>query len=107
MAVRRVAGSLAAVSAACWCLAFALPASAQEIVVAPSAPPPPQVETVPPPPASVDVWTPGRWAWNGANWSWIPGQYVARPAPQATWIPGHWEMQATGGYVWVAGHWSG
>ena len=107
MVVKRIAGSLAAVSAACWCMAFAVPASAQAIVVAPTAPPPPQVETIPPPPASVDVWHPGHWAWTGANWNWIPGQYVTAPAPQATWIPGHWEQQPTGGYIWVDGHWAG
>lgn len=105
MVVRRVAGSLAALAVASWCLAAAVPASAQTIVVAPTAPPPPQVETIPAPPASIDVWTPGHWSWSGTNWAWVQGQYMARPAPQATWVPGHWEGQSTG-YVWVAGHWS-
>ena len=106
MVVRHVASSLAALAAGCWCMAFAVPASAQTIVVAPTAPPPPEVETIPPPPVSVDIWTPGHWAWNGADWSWMPGHYVARPAPQATWVPGHWEV-GSGGYVWVDGHWAG
>lgn len=81
-------------------------AQTSTVIVAPTAPPPPQVETIPPPPAAVDAWVPGHWGWNGASWDWIPGQYIARPAPQATWVPGHWEAQSTG-YVWVDGHWAG
>ena len=81
-------------------------ANAQTVVIAPSAPPPPQAETIPSPPAAVDTWVPGHWAWTGTEWSWVPGQYIARPAPQATWVPGHWEQQGSQ-WVWVAGHWAG
>lgn len=107
MVVRHVAGFAAALGAS---LILSGAASAQTSpdvpdVYAPAAPPP-EVEAPPPPPASVDVWTPGHWAWNGANWDWVPGQYVQRPAPQAAWVPGHWEA-SNGGYVWVSGHWEG
>jgi hypothetical protein len=88
-------------------LGFAVSAAnAQTVVIAPSAPPAPRVETIPPPPAAVDTWVPGHWAWTGTEWSWVPGQYIARPASQATWVPGHWEQQGSE-YVWVAGHWAG
>lgn len=95
----------ATIAVAAVSLAQTASAEPSTIVIAPTAPPPPRVEMVPQPPAPVDVWTPGHWAWNGATWEWVPGQYIARPAPQASWVPGHWEPQA-GGYVWVDGHWS-
>ncbi len=106
MAVRRIAGPVPVFATAGALFAVSGIAMAQTIVVAPTAPPPPQVETIPPPPAAVDVWTPGHWAWNGGTWAWTPGQYIARPAPQAAWVPGHWEAGSSG-YVWVDGHWAG
>ncbi len=81
-------------------------AQTSTVIIAPTAPPPPRVETAPPPPAAVDVWTPGHWTWSGTTWAWVPGQYIARPAPQAAWVPGHWEQQGAN-YVWVEGHWAG
>ncbi|MBW4092119.1 MAG: BcpO-related WXXGXW repeat protein [Proteobacteria bacterium] len=108
MSARYGVATLRTLAAAGLCVAFAGAALAQPatIVIAPSAPPPPRVETVPPPPAAVDVWVQGHWAWNGSNWNWEQGRYVARPAPQAAWVPGHWEQHG-GGYVWVDGRWAG
>lgn len=101
----KVVGAVAALALA----GASLPAFAQStVVIAPSAPPAPRVETVPPPPTTdsqVMTWHPGHWAWNGANWNWEEGHYVARPAPTAVWEPGHWQQESTGGYVWVDGHW--
>jgi hypothetical protein len=77
-------------------------ANAQTVVIAPSTPPPPHVETIPPPPAAVDTWTLGL---DRLGMELGPGQYIARPAPQATWVPGHWEQQGSQ-WVWVAGHWA-
>lgn len=81
-----------------------------QVIIAPSAPPPARVETVPPAPPStpnVMYWRPGHWMWDGTSWSWLQGQYVERPNPQAVWEPGHWVQQPTGGYVWVDGRWAG
>lgn len=81
-----------------------------QVIIAPSAPPPPRVETipaVPPTEAQVMYWRPGHWTWDGASWSWVQGQYVQRPTPQAVWEPGHWLQQPTGGYIWVDGRWAG
>jgi hypothetical protein len=73
-------------------------------VVVGVAPPAPVVETIPPPPAPGYVWQPGYWAWNGVQYVWVPGSYVAVPYPSAVWVPGNWVSRG-GGWVWVAGHW--
>jgi hypothetical protein len=80
-----------------------------QVVIAPTAPPPAQVEVIPAPPATatqVLVWQPGHWSWNGAVWSWIPGQYTARPQAGSVWVPGQWIQQDNGEYAWIPGHWS-
>jgi hypothetical protein len=41
---------------------------------------PPQYEVVPPRPGPDYVWHDGAWTWNN-GWSWVPGQWVYRPAP--------------------------
>jgi WXXGXW repeat (2 copies) len=88
----------------------AIPALAQlqaEIFV-PTAPPPPRVEVIPVlPPERVEVerWQPGHWRWNGREYVWIEGHYVARPRPLAEWIPGRWEQRPRG-WVFVEGHWN-
>ena len=74
------------------------------VVIAPSAPPPIRQETVPPAPAPDVVWQSGHWAWNGAQYVWVNGVYVARPRPQVAWVPGHWDQTPTG-YTWVDGYW--
>lgn len=75
-------------------------------VIAPGPPPAPRYEATPPPPTGVVVWEPGHWNWNGRDWEWAPGQYVARAQPDAQWIPGHWAQRAGSGWVWVPDHWS-
>ena len=76
------------------------------VIIAPRAPPPARVEIVPPPPqtAAVDIWRPGHWDWNGSDWDWIPGAYIARPRPAVEWHPGHW-LQETNGWAWQDGYW--
>ena len=68
------------------------------------APPPSRVEVVPPPPASTMVWVPGHWQWNGQNYAWESGHYIARPSDQAEYEPGHW-VQTAGTWTWVPGQW--
>lgn len=75
-------------------------------IIAPGPPPGPRSEVVPPPPPEAVVWEPGHWNWNGRDWEWIPGQYVARAQPTAQWVPGHWAERPGSGWVWVPGHWS-
>jgi hypothetical protein len=68
------------------------------------APPPAAVEVAPAPPAVGYVWRPGYWGWNGAQYVWVPGAYVAAPYPGAVWVPGRWVVRG-GGWVWIGGYW--
>lgn len=72
--------------------------------VAPYPPPPRRAEIPPLAQAADSLWVVGHWTWNGASYSWMPGQYVQRPTPTANWLPGYWQ-QALGGWVWTEGHW--
>jgi hypothetical protein len=86
---------------------LATAAYAQEVVYVPTAPPPPRVETIPvlpPSEVNVETWQPGYWRWNGAEYTWISGHYMAAPHPRAVWIPGRWEQRSRG-WVYVQGHW--
>jgi hypothetical protein len=88
---------------------LAVPAMAQlqaEIYV-PAAPPPPRVEVVPVLPrerVEIEHWQPGYWRWNGGEYVWAEGHYVARPRPRAVWVPGRWEQRPRG-WVYRDGHW--
>jgi hypothetical protein len=55
-------------------------------------------------PAPNLIWTPGYWAWNGSDFFWVPGTWVAAPAVGLLWTPGWWGW-GTGGYLWHAGYW--
>lgn len=81
-----------------------IPGVARVGVVVGIAPPAPAVETVPAPPAPGYVWQPGYWAWNGAQYVWVPGTYVVAPYPGAVWVGGGW-VRRGGGWVWAGGHW--
>jgi hypothetical protein len=78
---------------------------ASSTAAAPSPPPPPQAETPPPAPSPTYVWEPGHWYWNGIQYHWQSGRYVAKPTTTATYSPGHWEQRPEG-WVWVEGKWS-
>jgi hypothetical protein len=73
--------------------------------LAPNPPPPPETETPPPAPAPTYVWEPGHWSWNGAQYHWQRGRYIAKPTTTATYIPGHWEQRPEG-WLWVGGQWN-
>ena len=51
------------------------------------------------------VWEPGHWYWNGMQYQWQPGRYIAKPTTTATYTPGHWEQRPEG-WVWVGGTWN-
>jgi hypothetical protein len=55
----------------------------------PPAPPPPSTASLapnplPPAPAPTYVWEPGHWYWNGAQYHWQQGRYIAKPTTTAT-----------------------
>ena len=66
------------------------------------APPAPVVEAVPAPPSPGNVRQPGYWSWNGVQYVWVPGEYVAAPYIHAVWVPGAWIRHGPG-WVWVTG----
>ncbi len=69
--------------------------------------PPPlesRIELVPIAPSANHVWIDGHWGLGGSAYSWQPGQWVARPAPQAVYLPGRWERQRRR-WVYVDGGW--
>jgi hypothetical protein len=74
------------------------------VVIAPAAPPAVRTEIIPAAPSTDVVWQPGHWVWNGAQYAWVSGVYVARPRPQVAWVPGHWD-QGPNGWTWVDGFW--
>lgn len=93
----------AAVLSAC-SVAGSDPPARSAAAVAPYPPPPRRAEIPPLAQAADSLWVVGHWTWNGASYSWMPGQYVQRPTPTANWLPGYWQ-QALGGWVWTEGHW--
>ena len=63
-------------------------------------------ETVPATAPAADLTgRPGYWEWRSTGWVWIPGQYLAPPAPTAQWVAGYWEQGPLGRWRWTAGHW--
>jgi len=88
-------------------LASTAMAQLQAEIYVPMAPPAPRVEVIPTlPPERVEVehWQPGYWRWNGHEYGWYDGRYVARPRRGAVWVPGRWEQRPRG-WVYVEGHW--
>jgi hypothetical protein len=62
----------------------AAPGLARVGVVVGVATPTPVVEPVPAPPGPGYVWQPGYWSWNGVQYVWVPGAYVAPRPPTFT-----------------------
>jgi len=83
------------------------PSPSTTIIVAPNPPPAPRAENPPPPSMPDLVWKPGHWAWNTATaqYDWIDGTYVERPARMAKFTPGYWQREPNG-WMWVDGHWN-
>jgi hypothetical protein len=68
-------------------------------------PPPLPDEQQPACPDEGYLWTPGYWAWNGADYYWIPGGWVEPPQLDVLWTPGYWEHVDTV-YVFHRGYWA-
>jgi WXXGXW repeat (2 copies) len=94
----RLASTLAALAAAL-CVAGCVVTPANPY----PAPPPLQAEVVPTP-AVGQVWEPGHWQWNGVQYAWVPGRYIAQAPGVTHWVHGRWVLQG-GAWVWVPGHW--
>ena len=78
-------------------------ASADVVIVAPTAPPAPRFERVPPPRAGY-VWDAGHWNWEGGRYVWAGGRWEAERIGHR-WMPGEW-IREGGQYRWVPAHWA-
>jgi hypothetical protein len=101
---------IAIVLATCCFAALSNSASAQSCtcpgvgIRAEEAPPPLPDYDQPPLPAPGYMWTPGYWAWNNADYYWVPGTWVEPPHPDLLWTPGYWGF-VNGFYVFNQGYW--
>jgi hypothetical protein len=68
------------------------------------APPPLPDYAQPPCPEDGYLWTPGYWAWAGADYYWVPGTWVQPPQGDVLWTPGYWGF-AGGVYAFHVGYW--
>jgi hypothetical protein len=78
-------------------------APAVEVQVREAPPPLPDYQQ-PPCPEDGYLWTPGYWAWAGADYYWVPGTWVQPPLVGVLWTPGYWGF-AGGVYAFHAGYW--
>ncbi len=77
--------------------------SSASVVIA-TAPPDLPVYEQPVCPGDGYVWTPGYWAWSGADYYWVPGTWVEAPQVGYLWTPGYWGWGGNG-YVFHQGYW--
>ena len=70
------------------------------------APPPLPVYEQPPIPDPDDIWIPGYWAWDGADYDyyWVPGTWAPAPEPGLLWTPAYWGWNE-GAYAFHEGYW--
>ncbi len=80
------------------------PSYAAATVVIATAPPDLPVYEQPVCPGDGYVWTPGYWAWTGADYYWVPGTWVEPPQVGYLWTPGYWGWGGNG-YVFHQGYW--
>lgn len=75
-----------------------------EVPTAPSAPPGLPDEKPSARPFAGAVWASGHWDWDGNEWRYIAGTWVA-PMPGYRFINGYWEQDSQG-WRWVSGGWA-
>lgn len=75
----------------------------QRVVVVRPAPPPPRVVVVPARPRPNLVWVEGYWRWNGRDYVWVPGRWVAERRGRR-FVQARWEMRG-GEWTFVPGGW--
>lgn len=68
--------------------------------------PPVRAERIPAPPSSrvTQIWQPGHWQWDGRDYVWLDGEWVARSGHGSLWQDGYWRRQGND-HVWIAAHW--
>ena len=73
--------------------------------VAPSAPPALPRESPTARPYGDAVWTSGHWYWDGAQWRYKPGGWIAS-MPGYQFINGYWQQQGPSEWYWISGGWA-
>ncbi|HVG62581.1 MAG TPA: hypothetical protein VNA24_28715 [Hyalangium sp.] len=72
--------------------------------MAPTAPPALPHESPSPRPFAGAVWTSGHWFWDGAEWRFKPGAWIA-PMPGYQFVNGYWQQDG-GGWRWISSGWA-
>jgi hypothetical protein len=67
-------------------------------------PPLPPAVVVAPAPTPGYVWAPGYYAWDGYQYVWVGGRWMA-PRRGYAWVPDRWERRGPQWYH-VQGHWN-
>jgi hypothetical protein len=83
---------------------FTEEAQAEVEPMAPSPPPALPQETPSARPFPDAVWTSGHWYWDGDQWRFKPGAWVAR-MPGYQFINGYWQQDGDAWY-WISGGWA-
>jgi WXXGXW repeat (2 copies) len=86
-------------------IALSLASFAQVGISVNFAPPPLPVVVQPPVPVEGYIWTPGYWAWGGADYYWVPSVWVPPPAVGLLWTPPWWGWN-NGVYAFNEGYWA-
>lgn len=73
--------------------------------LAPNPPPLPVIELVPQNDKPQErAWRPGYWRYDGREFTWVSGSFLAKPIPTAVWSPDRWDRRQYG-WAYVPGHW--
>jgi hypothetical protein len=78
---------------------------AEAYVRVPYPPPPARVETVPKRPDKPSVWIDGQWTWDGLEYRWVSGGWVALPASGVRFSPWDVRIRADGSFEFAAAAW--
>ncbi|MFP2910772.1 hypothetical protein ACLESD_38195 [Pyxidicoccus sp. 3LFB2] len=76
----------------------------EDVPTAPYAPPELPRENPPAKPYAGAVWASGHWYWDGSEWRYNAGTWLA-PMPGYRFINGYWEQDSQG-WRWVSGGWA-
>ena len=76
-----------------------------EAVYAEAPPPDGRAEVMTVSPSADQVWIGGYYHYIGRTYVWVPGQWIARPTPQAVYTPGSWQRRGRH-WVFIEGGWS-
>lgn len=74
------------------------------MIEVPYPPPPARIEVVPEKKSDDDVWIDGQWDWDGKDWQWADGTWMA-PPPNAFFTPWKAERRSDGRLYFAPAAW--